>query len=219
MPWNENSAHSERLRFIELLLSGHHSMVDLCAAFGISRKTGYKWRERHAVNGLAGLDDRSHAPRCPAHATPAELVERMAMLKQARPSWGPRKILDRLRDLHPETAWPSDSTGDAILRRLGLVAKRRVGRRAPPRLEPLTEARRPNHVWAVDHKGWIRLRDGTRCEPLTITDGFSRYLVGVFATTNVCEAQARPCFERVFREHGLRRRSVPTTARPSPVPA
>ena len=203
MPWNEINARSERRRFIELSLSGHHTMVDLCAMFGVSRKTGYKWRERHALDGLAGLEDRSHAPLCPAHATPDDLVELMVMQKQARPSWGPRKILDRLRDLHPDLAWPSDSTGDAILRRHGLVEKRRVGRRAPPRVEPLTEATRPNHVWAVDHKGWLRLRDGTRCEPLTITDGFSRYLVGVFATTNTRESEARPCFERAFREHGL----------------
>jgi transposase InsO family protein len=204
MPWNEINAEEERHRFIKCWLAGHHSMSELCAHFGVSRKAGYKWRDRHASEGLAGLAERSHAPHEPAHATAPDLVERIVQMKLARPYWGPRKILDRLRDLHPDQAWPSDSTGDAILRRHGLVEKRRVGKRAAVvRMGSLIDAVHPNRLWAVDHKGWIRLGDGSRCEPLTITDGFSRYLIGVFATTNVCEAQARPCFERAFREHGL----------------
>jgi hypothetical protein len=60
-----------------------------------------------------------------------------------------------------------------------------------------------NHIWGVDHKGWIRLGNGQRCEPLTITDTFSRYLIAVAATGSNGTAEARPVFERAFREHGL----------------
>lgn len=203
MPWREICVSEERRRFVLECLRSGRSMTELCELFGISRKTGYKWRARHAEEGWAGLDDRSHAPHRPAHATSDEIVAAMIEQKRARPDWGPRKILDRLRDLHPETLWPSDSTGDAILRRAGLVTPRRLRRRAPPRLDPLSDPTHPNRVWAADHKGWIRLRDGRRCEPLTITDGFSRYLIGLFATSSVREEEARPCFERAFREHGL----------------
>lgn len=203
MPWQEIGVSDARRRFVLECLRSGRSKTELCEAFGISRKTDYKWLARHAAEGLAGLEDRSHAPLRPARATPDEIVAAMVEMKRACPHWGPRKILDRLRDRDPGTAWPSDSTGDAILRRLGLVTPRRLRRRAPPRLDPLSEPTHPNRVWAVDHKGWIRLRDGTRCEPLTITDGFSRYLVGLFATSSVREEEARPCFERAFREHGL----------------
>lgn len=203
MPWNESCAYEERRRFMSLWLARSHSMSELCIHFGISRKTGYKWRDRHAAEGLAGLRERSHAPHRPAHVTPEDLVEQIVTMKLQRPEWGPRKILDRLRDRRPDVAWPADSTGDAILRREGLVTPQRRHRRSPLRLDPLIDPTGPNRLWAVDHKGWIRLRDGSRCEPLTITDGFSRYLVGVFATTSVREEEARPCFERAFREHGL----------------
>ena len=76
-------------------------------------------------------------------------------------------------------------------------------RRAPPRVGALTMPERPNHVWAVDHKGWIRLGDGRRCEPLTVTDIFSRYLVRVAATGSTREEEARPLFQRAFEEYGL----------------
>ncbi len=76
-------------------------------------------------------------------------------------------------------------------------------RRAPPRLGELTQPQYANHVWNVDHKGWIRLGDGSRVEPLTMTDGFSRYLVSVSATASTRHDEAQPLFERAFREFGL----------------
>jgi len=178
-------------------------MTELCELFSISRKTGYKWRERYAMSGAEGLVERSHAPRHPAHETPAALIEEILALRRLRPSWGPRKIVARLGELHPRIEWPAASTAGEILKRAGLVGSRRVHRRAPPRLGELTQAERPNHVWAVDHKGWIRLGDGTRCEPLTITDSFSRYLISVKATPNTREEEAKPQFEQAFHEHGL----------------
>jgi hypothetical protein len=75
--------------------------------------------------------------------------------------------------------------------------------RAPPSFGKLTVPTHPNHVWATDHKGWIRLRDGRRCEPLTVTDGFSRFLVSVSATGSTACDEAKPVFERAFREFGL----------------
>ena len=178
-------------------------MTELCELFSISRKTGYKWRERYAACGAEGLVELSHAPKRPAHVTAPALVEEIVARRRMRPSWGPRKIVARLGELYPHIEWPAASTAGEILKRAGLVGRRRVHRRAPPRLGELTQAERPNHLWAVDHKGWIRLGDGTRCEPLTITDSFSRYLISVTATPNTREEQAKPQFEQAFHEHGL----------------
>ena len=76
-------------------------------------------------------------------------------------------------------------------------------RRAPPRLGQLTVPQHANHVWGIDHKGWIRLGDGSRSEPFTVTDGFSRYLIGVSATGSTRYAECKPRLERAFREYGL----------------
>jgi putative transposase len=203
MPWRESCAMDERIRFVGADLSGHFSMTELCARFSISRKTGYKWRARYAASGAAGLAEGSHAPLRPAHVTAPGLVERIVALRQARPTWGPRKIVARLAALHPGEAWPAASTAGEILKRSGLVGPRRLHRRAPPRLGELIVAERPNHVWAVDHKGWVRLGDGTRCEPLTVTDSYSRFLISLGATPNTRAEEARPLFEKAFDAYGL----------------
>jgi hypothetical protein len=89
------------------------------------------------------------------------------------------------------------------LKRAGLVRPRRRRRRAAPTLGGLTCAERCNHVWSVDHKGWIRLGDGTRCEPLTISDSHTRFLIGLSACGGTSQEEARPVFERAFADHGL----------------
>ena len=203
MPWRESCAMDERVRFIADWLSGEVSKTELCEAYGISRRTGYKWLSRYEAEGAVGLADRSHAPLSHGLATSPDLVEKLVELRRARPTWGPRKLLARLEHLHPELPWPSHSTAHALLKREGLIGARRLRRRAPPRLGELVTPLAPNHVWAVDHKGWIRLGDGQRCEPLTLADSYSRFLLALSAGSSVCEAQARPVMERAFREYGL----------------
>lgn len=203
MQWLESSVVDGRLRFVSACLSGEASMTEICERFEISRKTGYKWLDRYAAEGPSGLLDRSHAPLRPGRATDEALAEAIIMLKLGRPSWGPRKIVARLALDHPHLAWPSASTAGEILKRGGLVEPRHRRRRAAPTLGGLTTPERPNHVWAVDHKGWVRLGDGQRCEPLTVTDGFSRYLLALSAGSNTREEQARPWFEAAFAEFGL----------------
>jgi putative transposase len=203
MPWCESRAVDQRLRFVSALLSGELTMTQACEVFGISRKTGYKWQGRYLEQGVLGLAERSHAPRKHGRATDAALSEALITLKLSRPSWGPRKLLGRLKLDYPDLIWPAASTADAILRREGLVQPRRRRRRAPPTLGGLTPPERPNHVWAVDHKGWVKLGDGRRCEPLTITDGFSRYLLALSAGPNTREEEARPWFEATFAQFGL----------------
>jgi transposase InsO family protein len=109
----------------------------------------------------------------------------------------------RLGRLHPELAWPSHSTAHAILKRAGLVEARRKRRRIPPTPGALVVPERPNHVWAIDHKGWFLLGDGGRCEPLTVADGYSRFLLAVSTGANTQGALARAVLERAFREYGL----------------
>jgi len=193
----------ERIRFVGEWLLGEVSRTELCERYGISRRTGYKWLSRYEAEGPTGLSERSHAPLHHGRSTPAELVEKLVALRRARPTWGPRKLVAKLGALHPRLAWPSHSTAHAILKREGLVTGRRLRRHPPRRLGELVTPERPNHVWAVDHKGWITLRNGERCEPLTLTDSYSRYLLAVSTSNSPGQAQARPAMELAFREYGL----------------
>ncbi|MGH6992551.1 MAG: integrase core domain-containing protein [Caulobacteraceae bacterium] len=193
----------QRVAFIGDCLSGSWTMSELCERYEISRKTGYKWLERYRLEGAAGLAERSKAPLAHGRSTPEPLVEAIVGLRRERPSWGPRKIIAKLRAGQPGAPWPVASTAGEILKRAGLVSGRRLRRRGPPRLYELTAPQYANHVWAVDHKGWVRLLDGSRAEPLTMTDGFSRYLISLTATASTAHAEARPLFEQAFEEHGL----------------
>jgi transposase InsO family protein len=203
MGWRESNAIDARIEFVAAVLQGEETMTALCADHGISRKTGYKWCDRYRLEGCAGLVERSHAPHRHGRTTAPALVEAIEALRRQRPSWGARKIVAWLSGREPEIVWPSASTADAILRRAGLVTRRRRHPRAPPRQGGLTEPCHANHVWAADHKGWVRLGDGSRAEPLTVTDGFSRYLIALSATGSTALGEARPLFERAFAEHGL----------------
>jgi putative transposase len=203
MPWRESCAMDERVSFIADHTSGLWTMTELCERYEISRKSGYKWLDRYRQEGPAGLVERPHAPHLHGRATPQCMVDAIVGLRRERPSWGPRKIIGKLVERQPSIAWPTPSTAGAILKRAGLVCGRRVRRRAPPRLGELTVPQHANHVWSIDHKGWIRLRDGMRVEPLTVTDGFSRYLISLGATGSTEYAEAKPLIERAFREHGL----------------
>jgi transposase InsO family protein len=193
----------ERMRFIVEYGTDDWTMSELCERYEISRKTGYKWLERYRLEGAGGLMERSRAPHEHGRATAEPLAAAIVGLRGERPSWGARKIIAKLSMGAPDVAWPSASTAGEILKRAGLVNERRLRRRGPPRLAALTAPQRANHVWSVDHKGWVRLGDGSRLEPLTMTDGFSRYLISVAATGGTRHDEAKPLFERAFREHGL----------------
>lgn len=202
MVWRETGTMDERNGFIDEWLKDVWTVTELCERFGISRKTGYKWLGRYDAHGRAGLVDLPRAPLTHGRATAAELVERIVALKEANPNWGPKKIIGRLQRVEPWCQWPAVSTAGEILKRHGLVGQRRRRWRAAGN-GPWPEPNGPNSVWSGDHKGWFRTADGKRCEPLTVMDASSRYLLALEATSSTSQEEAWPVFERLFEEHGL----------------
>jgi hypothetical protein len=63
----------------------------------------------------------------------------------------------------------------------------------------------PNAVWTADFKGHFRTRDGQYCYPLTVVDGFSRYLLECQGLRSTAIELARPVFLRLFGDFGLPR--------------
>jgi transposase InsO family protein len=201
MPWKATCVINERTMMISEYLSGDYTIAELARRRGVSRKTAHKWIGRYRQEPQSGLADRSRAPHDHPNALSEELEERILAWKAHRPHWGAPKIHSKLRD-HP--ACPSESTVSNVLQRHGLSRRQRRRARATPSALPLSQAGRPNDVWCVDFKGWFRLGNGRRCDPLTISDAASRYLLccqGISGTTGCVTVQ--PLFERVFREYGL----------------
>jgi transposase InsO family protein len=202
MPWEETCAMEERLKFVAACLAGDEPMAWICERFGISRKTGYKWLERFRVAGPSGLEDRPRARLEPARMAP-DLRDAILALRRDKPHWGPLKLRAKLGERHPELIWPAASSIGDLLRRLGLNQSRRLRRRTPPYTQPLAHAGAANDVWCADYKGWVRSGDGRRCDPLTVTDAFSRFLLAADLVPRLDTEHARPVFERLFAEHGL----------------
>jgi hypothetical protein len=59
--------------------------------------------------------------------------------------------------------------------------------------------------WAGDFKGWIRTQDGSRIDPLTISDTSTRYLLRCQAVDKTDTPRVRSVFEAAFREYGMPR--------------
>ena len=205
MPWRETCAMEERLNLLLEWDRCEASVSALCRIYGISRKTAYKWRERYLAEGVAGLLDRSRAPHRHPQGMAAAVVEAIVAVRHRYPYWGPKKIRAYLARRHPGTRWPATSTMSDLLRREGLVVARRRRLRAPPRTAPFAECAHPNDVWCIDFKGWFRCADGARCDPLTLSDGASRYLLRCQALRRADGDHAWPVVEAAFREYGLPR--------------
>src|SRR4051795_253196 len=95
MPWKECSVMNERLRFIAKVLDGE-AMSDVCRAFGISRKTGYKIFSRYREHGAEALTDRSRRPVRYANQLPPQIESLIVTFKREKPHWGARKIRELL---------------------------------------------------------------------------------------------------------------------------
>lgn len=191
----------ERRAFIAEALRPRMPMSGLCRAFGISRKTGYKLLARYLAEGPLGVPERSRAPHHHPHAIAAEVRESLLAARRTHPNWGPRKLRAWLAWQQPQQRWPAASSIGALLRRAGVVPPR--PRRPPGRPSGLTVSAAPNDVWTIDFKGWFRTRDGARCDPLTLLDDVSRYLLQCVALAPTTAAQVQPQLERAFREYGL----------------
>ncbi len=203
MPWNETEPMLEREKFVVAVRSGELTFTAQCERFGISRKTGYKLMKRFEAEGLAGLSDRSRAPgHCP-HALSNEVIGRILALKQAHPTWGPRKLRDRLAWDLPEQKWPAASTLGELLFRHGLVKPRTQRRRTPAMSSPLSHAEAAHDVWSIDFKGHCQLGNGRACYPLTVTDNAIRYVLSCRGLYEPRRGPVQATLAGLFREHGL----------------
>ena len=192
---------NERTIMIGEHLSGEYSIAELARRRGVSRKTAYKWIERYEKAGVEGLEERSRAAHSHPNEITKEMEERILWWKEQRPGWGAPKIHSKLVEY---ADCPSESTVSNVLRRHGLTRPVRRRWAASPSVGPLENGQGPNEVWSVDFKGWFLMGNGSRCDPLTISDQYSRYLLccqGIEGGTGT--RTVKGLFIRTCREYGL----------------
>jgi transposase InsO family protein len=191
-----------KLLFIADCLREAAPMTVLCERYGISRETGYVWKRRFEAGGAAGLEEVSRAPHRHGASTSAALVTRIVEARKRKPYWGPKKLLAILRQEDPALVWPSASTVSEILRREGLSSPRRRRRRALTVERPFAGVLAANDAWCIDFKGNFCTGDGQRCDPFTVSDAYSRYLLGVQVVPPT-GASVDAVMDRLFHEFGL----------------
>lgn len=202
MPWKECNVLNQRTEFVLKSVSSDVVFRDLCRDYNISRKTGYKWRERFIQDGLGGLEDVSRRPYCSPDSLSEQVTCEIVRFKNAHPHWEPHKI--RQLYLSKYSKAPSESSFKRVLDKAGLVKhQRRRKASSQQRITTQLDICKPNDVWTVDFKGWWKMLGGGRCEPLTVRDHFSKYVLEVRAMESTRTPYVQKAFEKVFKENGL----------------
>lgn len=168
MPWEETGVMKERFRLIERWKESDEGIADLARRSVVSHKTVCKWLERYQLGGMEELADRSRRPLVQASRTLTEMEQWILDLRCTKRSFLMRR--------QPEQPWPAESAVALILSRNDPTTKQRRRRRATPSEHPVAHAREPNDVWSIDFKSCLQYGNGRRCDPLTLSNGASRYL-------------------------------------------
>lgn len=203
MAWKETHVMDERMMFMAGWQAGEESVAELCRRYAVSRKTGYKFIGRYVAEGVDGLKDRSRAPHHHPNAVDEEVAATILAVRARHPSWGPKKLRAWLERNDAGSAWPAQSTIGEMLNRHGLVARRRLRRHIAPQPSPLSDAVAANQVWGMDFKGWFRTGDGRRCDPFSLSDLASRYVLRLQALDRPDGEHVWPILDAAFREFGL----------------
>jgi transposase InsO family protein len=202
MPFLETGRMEQRVMMLLDYDTGAFNVSQLCARYGVSRDVFYYWRARRLSGAADWFVERSHATvRCP-HRTAGEVAAQAIAVRRRFPHFGPKKIRAWLGREQPGTAWPAASTIGDILKAQGLVSAVPRRRRAVEQGLVVSPARAANDEWCADFKGWFLTGDGSRCDPLTLSDSFSRYNLGIRISEQTIDG-VWPVFTAAFREHGL----------------
>ena len=196
MPWLETDVRDQRIRFVIAASHPTANVTATCRAFGISRKTGYKWLARHAeASSVSELADHSRRPQRSPRRTSDRITQRVVALRQLY-GWGGEKLVPFLA---AEGLTVAARTIDRIIAREGLTRSDTAPAAARRRFtHPV-----PNALWQMDAKGHYPLKGGRRCHPLSIVDDHSRFAVGLYALATLHAAPVRAALIECFERYGV----------------
>lgn len=204
MSWKETDVMKEKEKFIDAVIKAEKPFKYICEDFGISEKTGHKWKNRFYEEGKLGLYEKSREAENHPNALPEDTVIAIIQLKTAHPYWGAKKILELFKKSRRNAEVPSLSSVNRILSKANLIKKRRVKpvsvdcRRLHAHIQP----QKVNDVWAIDFKGYWR-SDGEICEPFTVRELVSRKILCVKLMQSKSSEAVRAVMTELFKKYGL----------------
>lgn len=204
MPWRETDKMEQKEQFIQEMLKQEKPFKHLCAEFGISEKTGHKWKNRFYEQGKVGLYEQSRA-RLTQNMIDGDTAAELIKIKNAHLAWGPKKIREIYAKAYPQKDVPSLSSVKRILDKAGLVKPRKIRPPASsdcPRLQQQIQAEKPNDVWSIDFKGWWK-SDGEICEPFTVRDRYSRKILCAKLMQSKTSVAVRAVMTELFKTYGI----------------
>ena len=202
MPWKETTMLKEKQEFINSYETGQYSLSELCRVFEISRPTAYRLLSKYKKYGKEGLGNLSTVPINHPNKTVPEIETAILYFRNKHKNWGARKIKVLLEKDFDKSLVPSSMTIHTIMRKNGLVIRKKRYRRVKP-IHRIYEAEDCNDVWSTDYKGKFLMGNKKYCHPLTISDKKSRYLLLAKGHYKENFADTKQSFTRVFKEYGL----------------
>src|SRR5579871_1282500 len=207
MPWKKTSQEQQRYDLVRQMMGGQSSIVELSRRFGVSRQTAYKWRKRYRDRRWGGLRNKPRRPLFLAAQTDDGWLRRVRRLRSRHRTWGARKLRHILLLRFGKAGAPSVATIGRWLKRWGLSRGRRRRLRGPRvRRKAIQQSGACHQVWTVDFKGWYRTGDGTRVDPLTVRDLYSRHGMGIVLLSTTAINPAQRAMRRLFLRHGVPKR-------------
>jgi len=204
MSWKETDVMKEKEKFIDAVIKAEKPFKYICEDFGISEKTGHKWKNRFYEEGKLGLYEKSREAENHPNALPEDTVIAIIQLKTAHPYWGAKKILELFKKSRRNAEVPSLSSVNRILSKANLIKKRRVKPVSTDcrRLHAHIQPQEVNDVWAIDFKGYWR-SDGEICEPFTVRELVSRKILCVKLMQSKSSEAVRAVMTDLFKKYGL----------------
>ena len=205
MPWKETDKMEQKEQFIHEMLKQEIPFKHLCQEFGISEKTGHKWKNRFYEFGKSGLYEQSKQSQTHPNQIDGDTAAELIRIKNAHMAWGPKKIREIYAKAYPNKEVPSLSSVKRILDKAGLVKTRKIKPPSTsncPRLQQQIQAKEPNDVWCIDFKGWWK-SDGDICEPFTVRDRASRKILCAKLMTSKTSEAVRAVMTDLFKKYGL----------------
>lgn len=202
MPWKEQDIMDARRAFIREYLEGDMSFQALCESYEVSTKTGYKWRHRFMEGGYPALADMSRRPHRHSKQLTEDEICKVIKLKQSFGHFGPKKVCDLYNRSHSKEV--SLSSVERVLNKAGYIQKRK--KRKISSLEHksmILEANQPNDIWTIDFKGHWKGKGGSKCEPFTVVDQYSRYILHCQPIAKGDTEHVKSVFIRLFKKYGL----------------
>jgi len=200
MAWDEvKQTMSFREEILSLGAQEGTNIRELCRRFKVSAKTFYKWLKRSKAGDTPALQNRSRRPHRSPRRTGVVVETKILAVRAQHPSWGARKI-HRILINGGELELPAPSTVHRVLHRNG-----RIDPAESPKHQAWQrfEHESPNQLWQMDFKGWFHTTDQHRCNPLTVLDDHSRYVVCLQACLNQQTATVQTHLTATFRQYGL----------------